>query len=125
VLAATILVSRAAAGCCRKVTEPLHGESPPQLGARSAFSCYRCAYSRGVGRGAGVGRDLGVGVGLGVALGVGVAVATGVGLGVCVGVVVAVGVGVGVVEGVGVGVGVPSSPVPMSRNTWSGAVSAN
>jgi hypothetical protein len=84
---------------------------------------------RGVGRGAGLGRDLGVGVGLGgelgVAVGVGVTVGVGAGVGVDVGVAVAVGVGVGVVEGIGVGVGVPPPLVPMSRNTWSGAVSPN
>ena len=87
----------------------------------------------GDGRGLGVGACRGVGVGLGVAVGVTVAVAVGVGVilgvgvavGVAVGVTVAVGVAVGVVEGDGVGVGVPPPPVPMSRNTWSGAVWPN
>jgi hypothetical protein len=86
----------------------------------------RRLYGRGgVGRGAGVGRDLGVGVDLGVALGVAVGIGVAVGVGVSVGVAVAFGVGVGVVEGVGVGVGVPPPFVPMSRNTWSGAVWPN
>jgi hypothetical protein len=68
---------------------------------------------------------VGVGVVVGVAVGVAVAVAVGVrvGVDVAVGVGVTVAVGVGVVEGVVVGL--PPPLVPMSRNTWSGAVSPN
>jgi hypothetical protein len=81
----------------------------------------------GVGRGLGIGLPLGVGVGLAVVVAVAVGVDVGVTLAVGVAVEVAVGVtvavGVGVV--VGVGVGVPATAVPMSRNTWSGAVCCN
>jgi hypothetical protein len=83
----------------------------------------------GVGRGRGVTRGVVVGVAVGVALGVNVGVTVGVvvGVGVAVGVTVGVDVAVGVVvaEAVGVGVGVALASVPMSRNTWSGAVCCN
>ena len=69
--------------------------------------------------------DVAVGVTVAVAVGVGVTLGIGVAIGVAVGVTVAVGVVVGVVEGDGVGVGIPPPPVPMSRNTWSGAVLPN
>lgn len=79
----------------------------------------------GVGRGRGVARGVGVGVAVGIAVGVDVGIAVGVvvGVGVVAGVDVAVGVGVS--EAIGVGVGVPPPAVPMSRNTWSGAVWAS
>ena len=71
------------------------------------------------GRGKGVGCCRGVGRGRGVALGVTLGVPVGVA------VVVAVVVGVAVAVAVGVGVGVPAPAVPISRNTWSGAIWPN
>ena len=76
-----------------------------------------------------LGVDVVVGVIVAVAVGVGVTLCVGVAVGVSVAVAVGVGVGVGVevgvAVGVGVGVGVPPPAVPMSRNTWSGAVCCN
>ena len=77
----------------------------------------------GVGLGVVVG--VAVDVTVAVAVGVGVTLGVGVAVGVPVGVTIGVAVAVGVVEGDGVGVGVPPPPVPMSRNTWSGAVWPN
>ena len=68
---------------------------------------------------------MGVGLGVGVVVAVGVDVGVRLGVGVAVGVAVGVTVPVGVDVAVGVAVGELPTAIPMSRNTWSGAVWPN